>query len=355
VSSQSPGVVFYVSGHGFGHATRTSAVIAELQKLRPELNVFVRSIAPRDFFPADVQYAAVNIDCGAVERGPGLIIDAAASIRELSDLVARAGTVVARETAWIRASGACAIVADVPFLAGEIAPELPHIAISNFTWDWIYEEMIEPGADHLLERIRSAYGQFSRALRLPFPQPSGWEMFKNCADVPLIARQSVRPVEEIRHQTRMDGRPVVLLGSRVTLSREILHRAAGANPEFQFVTLAPDAPECMLHVSTNNGVTFSDLLAASDVVVSKLGYSIVAECIAARKPLLYLTRGGFREEGVLEGEISKYIPSRRISLQEFGEGDWREGLLELASSNRVRQPIRTDGAAVCASIISATL
>ena len=45
-----PTVVFYVSGHGFGHATRDAALIAALSAGRDDLRLIVRTSAPEWLF-----------------------------------------------------------------------------------------------------------------------------------------------------------------------------------------------------------------------------------------------------------------------------------------------------------------
>ena len=49
----------------------------------------------------------------------------------------------------------------------------------------------------------------------------------------------------------------------------------------------------------DSGFRYEDLVAAVDVVVTKPGYGIIAECIAAGTPMLYTSRGDFREYDLL--------------------------------------------------------
>jgi UDP-N-acetylglucosamine:LPS N-acetylglucosamine transferase len=58
---------------------------------------------------------------------------------------------------------------------------------------------------------------------------------------------------------------------------------------------------------------YVSLLAASDVVVTKPGYGIVADCLANRVALLFTDRGPFREYDVLAALLpslgrARYIP-----------------------------------------------
>ena len=71
-------ILFYVSGHGYGHATRTNAVIEALLSAQPDLTIHVRTTAPPFLFDSRVRYSqACYRTCGggaqrfARSRPPG--------------------------------------------------------------------------------------------------------------------------------------------------------------------------------------------------------------------------------------------------------------------------------------------
>src|SRR5438874_914229 len=135
-----PRILFYVSGHGFGHARRVAQVIRALAERAPDVEAHVRTAAPRHIFEPAVLagFAPSDLDAGMVEDGP-LRIDAQGTLRRLEDLLGRREHILADELAAVRAIGPRLIVADVPFLAGDVAAAagVPCLAVSNFTWDWI--------------------------------------------------------------------------------------------------------------------------------------------------------------------------------------------------------------------------
>ena len=47
---QADTAVFYISGHGFGHASRQTEIISALRAIRPNLRIVVRTSAPRWLF-----------------------------------------------------------------------------------------------------------------------------------------------------------------------------------------------------------------------------------------------------------------------------------------------------------------
>ena len=113
-------IVFYISGHGFGHASRSIEVINAILAQRPETRVGVRTSAPRWLFDLTVKgkvtYSTLECDTGVVQSD-ALTLDEADSIRRAaafhSDLVTRA----ASETRSLRELGAGLIVGDIPPLA----------------------------------------------------------------------------------------------------------------------------------------------------------------------------------------------------------------------------------------------
>ena len=169
----SSAIVFYISGHGFGHASRCIEVINAILAKRPETRIGVRTAAPRWLFDLTVKgkitFSTLETDTGVVQVD-SLTLDEADSIRRASafhsDLVTRA----ASETRVLRELGAGIIVGDIPPLAFAVggADGIPSIALGNFTWDWVYADYPRVRlAPSLLPAIRGAHAKASMALRLP--------------------------------------------------------------------------------------------------------------------------------------------------------------------------------------------
>ena len=323
-------VVFYISGHGFGHAVRIGEVMRALHSIRPDWRLLARTQAPRSMLPPFVEYQLTEIDSGVVEREAGVIVDEAATIHRLRSFIERWDAIAEAETTLVRDERVKLIVADAPPIAGDIghASGVPCVAITNFTWDWIYE----PYARAYLPPLEMAYARMETLLRLPFAQSSRLDGFRTIVDVPLIARKStITPVPADKRRA--------LLGSRAQVSADALALASASAPEYDFVVPSPED-------------NFTDVLASCDVVIAKLGFSMVSECIAARKPLLYPPRQGFREESLLARDVGRHIPALPIPLPDFYGGRWAPYLQELSAQPAVASPLATDGAEVCARFLA---
>src|SRR5687768_13365958 len=174
-------IAFYISGHGFGHASRSIEFINALIDRRPKLRVVVRSqVAPWLFdrtADPSVRLSEVETDTGVVQID-SLRLDAAATIARATDFMRTFDARVKDEVDLLRLLGAKLVIADLPPLgiAAARAAGLPAIAYGNFTWDWIYANY--DGSADLVSRIGEIYSHTTIALRLPM-----WGGFETMKDV----------------------------------------------------------------------------------------------------------------------------------------------------------------------------
>ncbi len=368
-------IVFYVSGHGFGHASRTIEVINAVFARRPETRIGVRTSAPRWLFDLTVKgkiaFSTLECDTGVVQID-ALTLDEADSIRRAaafhSDLVTRA----ASETRILRELGAGLIVGDIPPLAFAVsaAAGIPSIGIGNFTWDWIYADYPRVRlAPSLLPAIRGAYTKASMALRLPMS--AGFESFSNVKDIPFVARHATRTREEVCKLLKLPAdKPIVLMSfggyGLPGLDTDVLAKFK----KYTVVTTAnlpvgrtrketPLAERKGSFISINEeamydaGVRYEDLVGAAAAVVTKPGYGIIAESIANDAAVLYTSRGHFPEYDVLVEDMPKYLRTAFIGQEELFAGKWESPLDKLLAQSRPKnyKKPETNGADVAAEIL----
>ena len=372
-------IVFYVSGHGFGHASRTIEVINAVLDRRPETRIGVRTSAPRWLFDLTVKgkiaFSTLECDTGVVQID-ALTLDEADSIRRAaafhSDLVTRA----ASETRVLRELGAGLIVGDIPPLAFAVgaAAGIPSIALGNFTWDWVYADYPRVRlAPSLLPAIRGAYAKGSMALRLPMS--AGFETFSNVKDIPMIARHATRTRQEVCKLLKLPTeKPLVLMSfggyglpgldtdglakfkkyTVVTTSNLPVGRtrkqALLAERKGSFISVNEEA-------MYNAGVRYEDLVGAAEAVVTKPGYGIITECIANDTAVLYTSRGHFPEYDVLVEDMPKYLRTAFIGQEELFAGKWGTPLDKLLAQPKAKHYKKpdTNGADAAAEVLLKTL
>jgi UDP:flavonoid glycosyltransferase YjiC (YdhE family) len=363
-------VVFYISGHGFGHAVRQTAILNAFAAERPDVRLVVRtSVTPRLFarnVPASarVEVQEATVDIGAVQRG-SLDVDVAETVRQVrafhDDLDGRADA----EARVLDALDARLVVSDIPAVAFAAAARcaLPAIGISNFTWDWIYEDYAadHPEATDLVRRIGACYAAAAAGWRLPMA--GGFATFPVVRDLPLVARASRGSREDTRRRLSLPAAtPLVLvslggfgaagidLGAAARSLRGVADIVITSHDRFPPLPGVHCVDEAAMHAG---GIQYEDLLAAVDAVASKPGYGIISDCAANGTSLLYTSRGRFREYDVLVAALPHLVHSAFIDQDDLIAGRWREPLQRLLAPSGPRPRPRCDGATVAARWLSA--
>jgi hypothetical protein len=99
------------------------------------------------------------------------------------------------------------------------------------------------------------------------------------------------------------------------------------------------------------GLRYEDLVAAVDVILSKPGYGIIAECVANGVAMLYTSRGRFAEYDVLLREMPRFLRCEYIDHGALFEGRWRDLLDRLFRQPPAPERPATNGADVIADMI----
>jgi L-arabinokinase len=335
-------------------------VIRSLRDRNPYVDIHVRSAAPARIFeplrPESVE--PCDIDAGLIETDP-LTIDRDGSLRRLHAFMARRDAIVAEEVAAVRRLNPRLIVADIPFLAGDVAADagVPCVGISNFTWDWIYENLFRTDASYasLAPVISDGYAQMSVLLELPFGRTS--PAISRKIITPLIAMKSRRTSCDVLAHLGIspdDPRPRVLFGTRGGLSRETLDKVAAESMEFLFLVPhggAGPLPANVMTFTLSPSLDFSDVSLVVDIMVSKLGYGIVSECIATQTRLVWPKRLGFAEDQIVAVEAPKFLQMVEMTREDYRSGRWEDYLRKAMMMKPSIEMMPTDGAEVCAAFI----
>ena len=362
-------VVYYISGHGFGHASRSIEIINAVLAMRPKLPVHVRTSAPRWLFDLTVrgpfELDVVETDPGVVQHD-SLSLDAAETVRR-ADAYARAlPGLAAGEAGVLRQLDAALVVADIPPVALEAArlAGVPATALGNFTWDWIFRDY--PGGAAAADVLGEVYRRAGRAFRLPLS--GGFETVPTVTDLPFVARRSTHAPDDTRARLGLPAGRLALVsfgGYGVSgIDLDALSRTAGwtllvsASVPFgpDRAPLAQVATRGSLHPLDEPamyamGLRYEDVVAAVDVVVTKPGYGIISECVANGTALLYTDRGHFIEYDVLVREMPRYVRCAYMPRRELLRGCWQGALDALMASPPPPERPRIDGAAVVAEWI----
>lgn len=358
-------VAFYISGHGFGHASRQIELINAVAPLLRDHEIVIRTSAARWLFDRTIDGPFTFLE-GPCDTG----ITQIDSLRlDEADTIARAAAFyrdlprhVEREASLLASHGARLVIADAPPLgcAAAAAAGVPSIVVSNFTWDWIYEGYPEhlAGAPDLVPTIRSAYRAASEAWRLPMH--GGFEPFGRVTDLPYIARHARHGRDQVRAALNLPtDRPLALSSFGGYGVRDLDLGRLDCLDTIGVVITGDRVPSALPPGVTfieerriyGAGLRYEDLVAAVDVVVSKPGYGIISECIANATALLYTSRGRFREYDVMVAEMPRVLRCGFVHNTDLLEGSWLEPLRHVLRQPPPPTSAPTVGAEVAARMI----
>jgi len=349
-------IIYYITGHGYGHSTRSIELIKSLLRKNSDLFFHIRTDAPKWMFELNLdlnyQFHDVKLDVGAVQE-TSFHIDKKKTFEEVDRLYQQKDEIVKRESAFAMQAGANLIIADIPPLAFDIAKAagIPGVALANFSWDWIYQDYIDviPEFDSLIQQIKSSYNKADLLLRLPFH--GDLSAFPKIADIPLIARKAELPKERVLQLLEIDpGKhdKLILLAFRTNDLKEIDLEKIASLQGFRFVTLGLSKTYNNCINIPANFIRFPNLLNACDAAISKPGYGLVAEIIANQTPLLYTSRTDFAEYEVLVQGLKEYAVAKELSRKDFFAGNWQRPLEALLQQTADWKRMELNGAEIAA-------
>lgn len=346
--SSRPRVAFFVSGHGYGHATRAGLLLERLSAAVP-VEAHVRCSAPARLFGA----SGAALSAGAEEPPPvqrgGLDVDWDASLKAQLESLARRAQDVAAEAAWLRSVKPALVLVDAPSLGCEAAAKagLPSYVVSNFTWDWVFGSRAaeDPRWLPVSQRMADAYSCASGGWRLP--GHGGFARVPRVEDVGLVARRAAKTRAQARAALGVpaDGRALVLV-SFGGYGAQLPALRAPELAAFRFMGFGP-RPEGSavdwLALDEHPARPHAEAVAACDVLLGKPGYGTFAEAAAHGCRVLYVERPDYVESIALAAWIRTVCASRALGRKEFETGDWADALSVLLKAP-ARPPVPADGA-----------
>ena len=346
-----------VTAHGFGHATRTVAVLECLRDLSPDLDIRILTEAPRKIFADTLPsftFHEVDVDVGLVQSS-ALSADYQATISRLDALLPYRP---ARTAALADLCRGCSLVlGDIAPWAVEVAECLgvPSVLVENFTWDFIYE-----GAAEAPPRL-AVHGACLRSVADRATYRIATE--PRCHSHPCalacgpIFRRLRAGGDVTRRQLPGQGRAIVVItlgGIPQDVVAQPFHRHPDALFVFSGQERTRQVADNVFHLRRNEAIYHPDLIAAADLVVCKAGYSTIAECCQAGARTLCIGREDFVESIILQDYVQERLGGMAVSAADFLSGRWLELLPRLLTAPRP-QPCRENGATTVARFLSRLL
>jgi hypothetical protein len=343
-----------ISGHGYGHGSRSAAVLAELAALRPGWRLVVSTSLAPGFL--DLALAGVvherrpcRWDVGVVQAD-ALGCDGPATLAALEEVAAGWPALVEREARWLAAQGEPVLVlADVPPAAALLAERLgaPLVWLASFGWEAIYAEM-GPAFAPWAARCLELYRRGDLLLHCPLSLPMPWGVPE--LQLGLTASRPRFSDAELRQRLALPAeRDRTVLLSFGGLGMDLDPALPARWPDLVFLGPDPRLAEVPNGRELPAGTRPLDWMPLVGRLITKPGYSSFCEAFSQGVGIHLVQRAGFAEAPVLERDLQRYGRHRLLSEAQLRRGDWQldQPLLEPTHAG-----LASDGAAVAARAIA---
>ncbi|MEM5016260.1 glycosyltransferase [Metabacillus indicus] len=297
-------IAYYISEYGYGHATRSIALIRELMN-HIEVRIVICNSFAIDFikdslheFGDRIVYHRVSTDVGYVLKEQSLDIDSTALNEACRQYLKSLPDVVAAEAAFLQDYDVDLIISDVSPLAFEVAERLQvtSLGISNFTWHTAYKNIIN---QELLAAFAVSYDKMDYFFSLAGSVEPKWGVKDNQSFGFFSRRVSKTEVRNIRDF--LDPKD----------DKQLVFLPIGMKIDLGDITKFPlwDQKNCVFVVSSNMTIdhpnvhkipsTYTEVqnyVAAADLVISKAGWGTISEAVGNGTSLTIINRPGMDED-----------------------------------------------------------
>ncbi len=346
-----------ISAHGFGHVAQTAPVVNIVAHANPDLRITLRSAAPiallKQRFTCEFDHVPLALDFGMAMVN-AVEVDVPRSIAAYREYHTDWQTKVARAAEQMSTLQPDLLLANVPYLslAAAHAAQIPAVAMCCLNWADIYRHYAPQDAEsrtihgQMLTAYRSAQTFLKVQPTMPMPE------LGNTQEIVPIAQLGCNRREQIEVQCGLNaGERLVLIalgGIEFRLPMQHWPRLPGVR------WLIPQAwhtqREDMIAFESLD-MSFSDVLASADAVLTKPGYGTFAEAACGGIPVLYVSRGEWPEQPYLVAWLQQHGVCREVTNEQFMNGDLTEALRLLWNQPKPQVP-DASGAAEAAAIIA---
>ncbi|KAL1920857.1 uncharacterized protein VTP21DRAFT_11492 [Calcarisporiella thermophila] len=380
---------YYVSGHGWGHATRVNQIATELLRHPAGHTVYIISDASDFIFQRVIclgaQYRHALIDSGVIQTLP-YVIDGPNTIAGVESFMKKRAEILREEASWLKSVRCDIVLCDAPFVPCAAAAKagIPSALVTNFTFDEIYWKLREGNSslnmriNNLVDQMISDYSHSALLVRLPgyinipafenAPSISSDDYLSNneaehitrkkcIIDVPLVVRKGQSPRDEVWFAIGIP--PKIYTTHKILLLQfggQVLSKDAwGDNPlpDGWICVFCGDPPSASLpsrFFRAPKDAYIPDLINAADVLLGKLGYGSCSEAIAHCKPLVYVPRPQFKEEEGLLVLMRNHGLPVEMPREQFESGEWGKYILQAAELKK-KDPVPDNGGEIAARVL----
>jgi hypothetical protein len=333
-------VLYYISGHGFGHVSRSMEIIREFLK-SPAIESVTVSTERVDFIREEnpkLKKRNIGMDVGVYQKD-SLSLDVDKTLYNLEVFEKNKSVLLESESHFAIQEDFDIIISDsasLPFVIG-VQAKIPTVYIGNFTWDFIYSNFAKyhPYFGVVSNILKLEYSFASLALTLPFACPM--EGFMETKEIGLVGRKCQLTRKSARELFEFNDQNIYFLFSFGAYGLQDVVWDWSSKPANWIIISSELSGFESEQIHNIPGVYYPDLVKASDYVVTKPGYGIISESILAGTPMIYTDRGDFAEYPHLVMNLERNHPSAYISQKDLKAFRFQNAMEKILKFDRTRR------------------
>jgi hypothetical protein len=271
---------------------------------------------------------ATEVDTGCVQKN-FIQINFEKTFQKLEQFFNRADERIAEETRWLKENEIDLVLTDASSLPLKACKALgiPSILICNFIWHDIYSHF--PGSEKwqgLLDALKEEYAQATLQI---LPQ---CHIVNNIIDrteeVGFIARKgkNIKNRLEQVSGTSLKDKTIVFIYLGDMGTQSVAWENIKSLKDVIFITRDP-LPKSLPNLFVlDEKFLYQDLIASSDIVFTKAGYSTLATAFAHEKPVLSCSREHFSEFTVMRDYLHQKQVGFIMESEKFFACDWEDDI-----------------------------
>lgn len=312
-----------ISGHGFGHLAQSAEVLNRFCARQPDVDLLIRTTAP-----LEVVHTRIDVPFEFVEGGSdfgmkmlsALEVDITASCQAYELYHRDWDNHITQLANWLKLHEIEAVFSNISYaiLAAASHADIPSVALCSLNWAEVFNAYCDKNdvSGQIYDEMSAAYNSANCFI---CPQPSMlMPGLDNIVTTGPVARTGVnRRAEIVRKLGLSESTRLVMVTPGGIPTDMPVNQWPTREDIFWLVSWPLDSQREDISSRHALGMHFSDLLASSDIVLTKPGYGMVAETACTGRPVIIAPRGDWPEEPYLLAWLRQHTHVREVSRQQF--------------------------------------
>ncbi len=333
--TRSPHVLVALSGHGYGHLAQCAPVLNTLRERLPALRLTVMSELPRAVLAERLAPEFTHLPQATdpvMRMHSAWEVDVAATVKVFDESRRGWNAALQADTECLHALAPDLLLANISYrlLAAAAQAAVPAVALCSLNWATVLaayagtRHALHPVLEQMWTGYRAADQFLAPQPALPMPELDNYRPIGPIARRGCRATQALWTELGVAEETRVVLVATGGIGSALPLAN--WPRIEGV------VWLFPgtlDATRDDWFDAATLSLSFIDVLASADAVLTKPGYGTYAEAVCNAVPILTLARPDWPETPYLNAWAHRHGCLEEISIAQFHSGGFAAALESL--------------------------